>query len=301
MSGPSADPRASGGGAHASHPPRRQRRKNAVRFLAACTSVLVAGYIAAAGYMYTFQRTFVFKPHGNLAIPEEKGLAGVEVERIELADGTVLTVWHAEPEAAGHPTVLYFHGQGGNLSNRANRYRRIVDSGFGLFAPSYRGYAGSDGAPSEEAFVADGVELFDRLTGQGRQVIVHGESLGSGVAAAVAAARPEAELVVLEAPYTAVVDIAAAQYPWLPVEAMIKDPFLTRERIADIKAPVLIVHGTNDRIIPVEHGRALYQLADDPKRLEIFAGAGHGDLWLRGLWGKVVAYWQELDTNPSSP
>jgi len=260
---------------------------------------LAVAYIGAAGYMYMVQRDLVFRPGGTLRDPVQVGLTNVQEEQVTLEDGTRLLVWSAPPAEPGLPTVLYFHGQGGNLSGRANRYQQIVAQGYGLMAVSYRGYPGSEGAPSEQAFIQDGLELFDRLQSQGRKVILHGESLGTGVAAAVAAARPSAELVVLEAPYTGVADIAAAQYPWLPVHFLIKDPFLTRERIKQISVPLLIVHGTADRVIPVDHGRALYGDASSPKRLEIIDGAGHNDLWQRGLWDLAQTYWMSFSGDGS--
>lgn len=259
---------------------------------------LIAGAIAygmAAGYMYLNQRSFIFVPTGELETPEAKGLEGVSVETVAMADGTDVTVWTAPP-MPGKPVVLYFHGNSSNLSARHKRFKQILDSGYGLYAPTYRGYAGSGGTPSEVAFVADALEHFDRVNAAGTPVILHGESLGTGVATAVAEQRPEAALLVLEAPYTALVDIAADRYPWLPVAALMKDPMLTRERIGQVRSPVLIVHGTDDRIIPVTHGKALFELAPDPKELKIVDGVSHSDLWKNGLWESVQSAYCALET-----
>lgn len=255
---------------------------------------LVAGAIAysmAAGYMYLNQRSFIFVPSGELLTPEDKGLQNVSVELVEMADGTRTTVWTAEPAEEGLPTVVYFHGNSSNLSGRWQRFKMILDSGYGLYAPTYRGYAGSEGSPSETAIISDALEHFDRAAAAGTPIIVHGESLGSGVATAVAAERPDAGLLVLEAPYTALVDMAAASYPWLPVGFLMKDQMKTRERIGKVEAPALIIHGTEDAIIPVEHGEQVFQYASEPKELLIFEGAGHGDLWKRGLWDSVQDKW----------
>lgn len=256
--------------------------------------VCIVAYLVAAGYMYLNQRGFVFVPTGELATPAEKGLACVEVETVSMADDTRVTVWRADPAQEDAPTVLYLHGNSSNVSARWKRFRRILDSGFGLYAPSYRGYPGSGGAPSEDALIADALEHFDRVAGTGAPVILHGESLGTGIATAVAAERPEAALLVLEAPYTALVDMASAQYPWLPVGLLMKDPMPTRERIGDVRSPVIIVHGTEDRIIPVEHGRRLFDLAAEPKDLVIVEGAGHGNLWDNGLWDTVLSSYDDI-------
>jgi hypothetical protein len=251
--------------------------------------VLVAGAIAygiVAGYMYLNQRNFVFVPTGELESPAAKGLENVTVETVSMQDGTNVTVWMSEGRE-NTPVVLYFHGNSSNLSTRHKRFAQVLDSGFGLYAPSYRGYPGSEGAPSEAAFIQDALEHFDKASAAGRPVIVHGESLGTGVATAVAEQRPDAELLVLEAPYTALVDIASEQYPWLPVSVLMKDPMPTRERIQNIQSPVLIVHGTDDRVIPVAHGERLYELAPEPKTLKIVEGVSHSGLWGNGLWDAV--------------
>ena len=257
-------------------------------------AALVVVYLAAAGFMYVYQRDFLFRPSGTLTSPQDKGLEGVTAETVTMRDGTRITVWKA-PGLADNPTVLYFHGNGGNLSSRAERYRQIVDSGFGLYAATYRGYAGADGSPTETALIADALEHFDRLESSAGEIVIHGESLGTGVAVAVAARR-NARAVVLEAPYTGAVDVAAAVYPWLPVSLLMKDPFVSRERIGDVEEPLLVIHGTRDATIPVEHGKALYEMANEPKELMIVDGAGHSKLWTNGLWPAALEFLERTAT-----
>ena len=254
-------------------------------------AIMVAAYGAAVGYLYLFQRSFVFQPGGTLATPAEEGLDSVEIVTITTADGTALTGWHAEPQA-GRPSILYFHGNASNISARADHFRPMLDSGFGLLAMSYRGYPGSGGSPSEAALLSDGLELFDWLAARSEAIVPYGESLGSGVAIHVASERP-ARALILEAPFTAAVDIARATYPWVPVGLLMHDQFVSRERIARVEEPVLIVHGAEDRIVPVEHGRQLFGMAREPKRLQIFEAAGHHDLWDRGLWPVVLEFLEE--------
>ncbi|MEP3429039.1 MAG: alpha/beta fold hydrolase [Roseibium sp.] len=272
---------------------RNSAFKMALRYLVRIGIVIAIAYGMAAGYMYLNQRSFVFVPSGILATPEEKGLDDVSVETVEMADGTSISVWTAEATKPDAPTVLYFHGNSKNMSSRWDRFQQIIDSGYGLYAPSYRGYAGSGGKPSEAGFVSDALEHFDHLKSNGIPVIVHGESLGTGVATAVAAERPDARLLVLEAPYTALLDMASASYPWLPVSILMKDPMLTRERIKNIAMPVLILHGTEDRVIPVEHGKRVFEAANDPKELVIIDGIGHSDLWKNGLWEAVMTAYEK--------
>jgi len=244
-------------------------------------------YLVTVAYLYLVQRHVVFQPGGVLARPTDLGLPGVEVLSLPMADGTMLAAWHV-PAKAGRPTLLYFHGNGGNVSIRAERFRDLIEAGFGLLAPSYRGSPGSGGSPSEAALIADGLALFDWLEARADGIVLYGESLGTGVAVAVAAER-DARGLVLEAPYTATLDVAAETYPWVPVALLMKDPFPSRERIGRVEEPVLIVHGEVDPVIPVEHGRRLFSLANEPKRLLIVEGAGHGDLWPRA-WPEILAF-----------
>jgi fermentation-respiration switch protein FrsA (DUF1100 family) len=263
-------------------------RSPIVRTAAAVAGVIIAAYVAACGYLFIFQRDYVFKPSGSLAAAADDGLPGAEVVTITTTDGTTLRGWF-QPAKPGKPTVLYFHGNAGNFSERSKRFKQMVDSGFGFLAMSYRGYAGSDGSPSESALVSDGLEIFDWLAARSNTIVIYGESLGTGVAVEIAANR-QARALVLEAPFTAALDIAAATYPWVPVGLLMRDPFLSREHIKNVEEPVLIIHGTADQVIPVEQGRRLFEIARDPKSLAIIDGATHSDLWDRGLWSIVLEF-----------
>jgi len=264
--------------------------KSRILKLAAVSALLLCcAYSAAAGYMYLNQRSFVFKPSDALDTPADKGLDQITIETAAMADGTEVLVWTAAPTLEGAPTVLYFHGNAGNVSRRHKRFREVLESGFGLYAPSYRGYPGSAGGPSEAGFIADALEHFDRLEKAGSKIVVHGESLGTGVATAVGLERSPLA-VVLEAPYTALSDMARAQYPWLPVDLLMKDPFVTRDRLPEIGDPVLIVHGRKDRVIPFEHGKFLYDVANAPKHFVDYPDATHSNLWPSGLWSEVLKF-----------
>jgi fermentation-respiration switch protein FrsA (DUF1100 family) len=265
--------------------------KTARRVLAGLLVTMAVLYGGAVGYLYLFQRDYVFHPGGALALPAEKGLPEAEVVSLKSDDGGTLTGWHA-PARPGNPTVLYFHGNSGNMSERSSRFRQILDSGFGLLAVSYRGYPGSSGAPSEAGIFADALTSFDWLAERTPDIVLHGESLGTGVATYVASQR-DARALILEAPYTATVDIAAAAYPWVPVGYLMTDQFRSRDHIRDVREPVLIVHGTADTVIPVEYGKRLFAAAGEPKELAIIEGARHDNLWDRGLWPLVLQFLQK--------
>ncbi|MCG7518755.1 alpha/beta hydrolase [Ruegeria sp. Ofav3-42] len=265
----------------------RSRTARVKGILILLVPVLAVIYAGIVGYMYVNQQSLLFKPAGELPAPNTVGLADVDAVSLTMADGTELTAWSAPPASEGAPTVLFFHGQTGNLGDRADRLREILNSGFGLLAPSYRGYPGSEGEPSEVALISDGIQIYDQLDGKGADIVLHGQSLGTAVAAAVAEQRPNAELLVLEAPFTATVDVAAERYPWLPVHALMRDQFATRNLIDDITVPTLIFHGTEDETVPLHHGEALAAMAGDTAEIHVIPDGNHNDLWSHGLWDQV--------------
>lgn len=280
--------------ANATPEPNPSRLANVKGALILLVPVLAVIYAGIVGYMYVNQQSLLFKPDGELSAPNSIGLADVETVSLTMSDGVTLTAWTAPPAIEGAPTVLFFHGQSGNLGDRADRMREILNSGFGLLAPSYRGYPGSEGEPSEMALISDGIQMYDQLDRQGADVVLHGQSLGTAVATAVAEQRPNAKLLVLEAPFTATVDVAAERYPWLPVHALMRDQFATRDLIENVTVPTLIFHGAEDETVPLHHGEALAAMAGGTAQIYVIPDGTHNDLWSHGLWDKVQ---QSLQAN----
>jgi fermentation-respiration switch protein FrsA (DUF1100 family) len=244
------------------------------------------------------QRRLMYFPDSSRISPAAAGLTDVEERLLDVSDGARLVTWQTAPRS-GQPTLLYFHGNAGGLVNRAGRFARYQAIGYGLLAVSYRGYSGSTGRPSERANYGDAILAYEALRQRGvapEDIVVYGESLGSGVALALAAQR-KVGAVVLDAPYTSVVDIAAGQYPFLPVRALLTDRYESDVLIRQVTAPVLIMHGARDAVIPVEMGRNLYALAKEPKRLVIFPNGRHVDLDEHGAV-QDVQKWVSEARNP---
>jgi len=255
---------------------------------------------AAAGWglmvtvLYVMQRSILFVPDLDQPDPSTSRAPMMQVVRATTGDGLQLEGWW-HPPAPGHPTVAYFHGNGGNVGGRDEKARQILERGYGLLLAGYRGYGGNPGSPSERGLIEDGRAWLDRLEELGVPapgVLLYGESLGSGVATALALERPAAALV-LEAPYTSIVDVAAARYWFVPVRWLLRDRFDTRSRLPGVTSPVLIVHGTADRVIPVAHGDALFAVAPEPKRLVRIEGGGHTDLFEHGALDAVDRFVSE--------
>ena len=183
-------------------------------------------YAIAVAVMYFAQRRFIYFPDPTRTTPGAAGLPNVVERIIATPDGERLVAWYGKA-APGQPTLLYFHGNGGALEVRAERIRKYLDRGRGMFMMSYRGYSGSTGSPSEAANVADAKLAYDALVKEGvspDDIILYGESLGTGVAIQVAAEKNVAG-VILDSPFTSIVERAGQLYPWLPVGLLLQDRY----------------------------------------------------------------------------
>lgn len=262
----------------------------AVLALAACAMVVVGG-------TRVLQQRLMYFPDRERVMPASAGLTDVEEQELATADGHTVLAWWGKA-APGRPTLLYFHGNAGALDTRAERIRKYMARGYGVYMMTYRGFGGSTGRPSERANVADAMTAYDALAGAGltaADIVIYGESLGSGVATQVAAARPVLGLV-LDAPYTSMVDLAALHHPLLPARFFMTDRYETSRHIGAVTAPLLIVHGEEDDIIPVAMGRALYALANEPKAIRIFPGAGHSDHHVYGSYEAIYDWIDGLES-----
>lgn len=236
------------------------------------------GYGALMAYLYVAQRSLMYFPETRRTAPQDAGLPQAEEIVLSSSDGERLIVWHVPPHG-DKPVVLYFHGNGGALRYRAARFAAFVRNGLGLVALSYRGYGGSTGSPSEDGIRRDAAAAyaFTAERYSPARIAVFGESLGSGVAVPLAAEHPVAKLV-LQSPFTSTAAVAAQRYPFVPVRLFMHDQFRSDAHIAGVRAPVLVLHGARDRIIPITFGEELFAMVRAPKRFIRFAEGGHNDL-----------------------
>lgn len=263
--------------------------------LVVVVAILYAALVLGAWFL---QRQLMYHPDPVRTPPDIFGLNGVDEITFKTPDGARIISWWAKARP-GKPTILYFHGNAGTLATRGERVRKYQEQGFGIFMMTYRGYGGSSGQPSEWANVRDAKQAYDLLVRNGvspKHIVLYGESLGSGVATQVAADKEVAGLI-LDAPYTTMVDVAELHYPYLPARWFMIDRYLTKKFIKDIRAPLLIVHGEDDSIIPVAMGRALFDMAKAPKEIATYPGAGHADHHAFGSYDKI---WDWLARLPQS-
>lgn len=247
-------------------------------------------YVAVVALAFFFQRSLLYFPSGAVPAPAAAGLPEAEAVHYATADGLELGAWYVAPRA-GRPVIAYFHGNGGNLALRAPLVRPFVDAGYGVLLAGYRGYGGNPGRPGEAGLMADGRAALAFLAGRGvapARTVLFGESLGSAVAVQMAVERG-AGAVILDAPFTSAVDVARHHYRFLPVRWLMRDRYDTLARIAAIGAPLLVIHGIADFIVPVAQARRLLAAAAEPKEGVFVEGAGHEGLALRAS-GAILAF-----------
>lgn len=241
---------------------------------------------AMAGLLY-------FPARELLESPRDAGLDFEELA-IETEDGERLHGWWVttgRSHSAGR--VLFFHGNAGNIGDRVPLAGVLASAGFDVMLFDYRGYGRSTGKPDERGTYVDARAARDAMVARAdcdpARVIYLGESLGAAVAAELAQSSPPRALI-LQSPFTSLRDVARRHYP-LP-RSLIPDAYPTIRRIRSIAAPLLVLHGDRDTIVPVSQGRKLFEAANQPKQLHVFPGLGHNDL-LRagGHYGEVIAHW----------
>lgn len=242
---------------------------------------IMLGYCALALYVFSMQPRLLYYPdmpsRAIEATPDAIGLSH-ETVRLTAADGVQLHGWFV-PVRQARATLLFCHGNAGNISHRLDSIRLFHDLGLNVLIFDYRGYGQSDGSPSEKGSYQDADAAWDYLvnrrhTGPGR-IVIFGRSLGAAIAADLASrTRPAA--VILESAFTSIPDMAATLYPWLPIRILSRYRYDNSVKISRISSPLLIVHSRDDEIIPFAHGRRLFTLANDPKHFLALSG-GHND------------------------
>lgn len=255
-----------------------------------------AGYGLMVGLLYTQQRQILFKPDAGRPERPADAPEGFREVTSQTADGLDLNHWYLPPPSERAGVLVVLHGNAGNRGGSYGKFHEVHDWGYGLLLADYRGYGGNPGAPSEDGLIADARSVLDWLAQQGvpgERVVLYGESLGSGVATALAAARRVAG-VVLEAPFTSVADLAQQQYWYVPARRLVRDRFDSRARIGAVEAPILILHGDRDPTIPVDHGIALAETAGDTAELVRLPDGDHMNLWEIGAGTRVRAFLERV-------
>ncbi|MCY4512495.1 MAG: alpha/beta hydrolase [Bdellovibrionales bacterium] len=257
-------------------------------------TVFILFYIIFVGIMYVLQRKLLYYPWK--ARPSLGNLKGVYSEvQTQTEDQLTLTHWYAK---RGRPYVVIFHGNAGNIEGRGYKFKFLVDQGYSVLLVSYRGYGGNLGQPTEKDLISDSslaLEWLLRKEGiSSKEVILLGESLGSGVAVALAAKYPVKGLI-FDGAYSSISDVGQSVYPLLPVRWLLKDTWNSKDRIQKVQSPILFIHSKRDKVIPFRFAARLFEAAHEPKKHIWLEQTDHNDnLQTETVRNSIVKFIQSL-------
>jgi len=251
----------------------------------------VALYLVVFAVLFFYQRSFLFFG-GRTEAAMDPAYHAVTIKE---ADGVTLKLWviDGKPHA---PVIVLFYGNAGTLSDFQDIGVTLHGEGYSIVHASYRGYDGNPGKPSEDGLMNDARSVLKSLPPDHGPIILWGQSLGSGVAARMAS-EGRASALILQSPYTAVVDVAARRFPIYPVRWVMRDWFNTSALVPKIKMPVLIMHGTKDDVVPFDMGETLAHAFGAEATFVAIPNRGHNDLGIGDLlpivhkWLKAHATW----------
>ncbi|MCK5284715.1 MAG: alpha/beta hydrolase [Alphaproteobacteria bacterium] len=242
-------------------------------------------YFILVVFFYFSQRNFIYFPDKTVPIAANWGVRDYVPVEAHTKDGLILNAWYLPFDDKESPVVLMFHGNASHFAGRIYKAPTFLNEGVGLLLAEYRGYGGNSGKISEENLYDDGRAYIKWLQEeQGispEKIILYGESLGTGIAVQMAMEYPVKALI-LEAPYTSIPDVAKQYYFFIPVNLLIKDSYRNIDKIKKVKAPLLIIHGQDDNIIPIKLGIELFNKANEPKTFINIPAAGHNNLYDMG-------------------
>jgi len=229
-------------------------------------SLVVLVYFLATLGLYIFQRSLLYHPTEN-NYDGDRLTVNIEKVKIVTEDNIDLLAWYHNKDINKFKTILYLHGNAGSLENRIHKINHFEDMNINFLLLSWRGFSGNKGEPTEQGLYQDARSAVKWLIKQGvfeENIIIYGESLGTGVTTEIAQNKNFAGII-LESPFTSMVAAGKSKYPIFPIRLLLKDRYESDKKIKNIKSPVLIMHGEQDNIVPFWMGEKMFQLANEPK------------------------------------
>ena len=217
-------------------------------------------------FLYFYQRNLLYHPNENNYSGDQ---ISVDIKKVKIltSDKIELLGWYHEKNIKNLKTLLFFHGNAGSLENRIHKLNHFKEMDINFLIIAWRGFSGNKGKPSEKGLYDDGQSAINWLKNNGldeKNLILYGESLGTGVATHLAQNKNFAGII-LETPFTSMIDAAKTFYPYIPVKLLLKDKFENQKKIKNINLPILIMHGEVDQIVPFSMGKKIYEIANEPK------------------------------------
>jgi len=223
-------------------------------------------YLFILIFTYFFQRNLLYHPGENNYFGD-KLIVSIEKVQIKTKDNLKLLSWYHRKNLDEYKTILFLHGNAGSLENRIHKINHFKNMNVNFLIIAWRGFSGNDGKPTEKGLYEDASSAITWLKSQGikeSNIIIYGESLGTGVATEIAQNKNFAGII-LESPFTSMIDAGKDKYPYLPVRLLLKDKYESDKKMKNINIPVLIMHGKVDDIVPFHMGEKMYKLANQPK------------------------------------
>ena len=255
-------------------------------------SILIL-YVFFGSFLYIFQRKIVFNVSGIPKKPYEYGLKNIQELQIKTEDGVSLLCWYSKAKSKNKPTLVYFHGNSFDIGERAYRIERYISHGWGVLLVSWRGFSGNKGKPTENNLYLDAESIMHWIDNQklikNTDIVLYGESLGTGVVIEMAT-RYSFKSIILEAPFTSIVDIAQKKYKIYPAKFLVLDKFDNLSKIKKVTSPILVISGKKDEIIPHKYSLKLYNEANNPKDSLFIDEAMHNNLYDFGIEKKVIEF-----------
>jgi len=227
---------------------------------------IVSIYFFILVFTYIFQRSLLYHPKENNYFGDELTVS-VERVKIKTRDSIELLSWHHNKNLSNYKTILFLHGNAGSLENRIHKINHFKDMNVNFLLIAWRGFNGNKGKPTEKGLYEDARSALVWLKSKGvkeNNIIIYGESLGTGVATEIAQNKNFAGII-LESPFTSMIDAGKNKYPYLPVKLLLKDKYESKKKIKNIISPILVMHGKVDNIVPFYMGKKMYELANEPK------------------------------------
>ena len=227
---------------------------------------IVVIYLLVLAFLFIFQRSLMYHPDEN-NYSGDKLEVDIQKVRIKTKDNIKLLGWFHNKNLKDYKTILYLHGNAGKLENRIHKLNHFKDINVNFLIIAWRGFSGNNGNPSEKGLYMDGESAINWLQNKGieeKNIIIYGESLGTGIATQISQNKNFAGLV-LETPFTSMIDAAKKFYPYIPVGLLLKDKFENKDKIKNVRSPILIMHGEKDQIVPFEMGKKIFEMANEPK------------------------------------
>tara|TARA_Y100000590_G_scaffold319322_1_gene361365 strand:- start:115 stop:951 length:837 start_codon:yes stop_codon:yes gene_type:complete len=228
--------------------------------------VFISIYLFILISTYLFQRNLLYHPGENNYSGDRLDVS-VEKVKIKTQDNIELLSWYHNKNINNYKTILFLHGNAGSLENRIHKINNFKDMNINFLLLAWRGFSGNKGQPTEQNLYEDARSAIRWLESKGikeNNIIIYGESLGTGIATEIAQNKNFAGII-LESPFTSMIEAGKTKYPFLPVRFLLKDKYESNKKIKNIKSPILIMHGKVDNIVPFYMGKKMYELANDPK------------------------------------